>query len=97
MTTKEQLHHMVDEIDDEAVDELLEYGAWLGRETDVIDGAMLSEARAGSRRDPVRRVHLVGGPPPQARLVSYRLDLSKRAERYFDPLPMDAQRRIVAR
>jgi hypothetical protein len=34
MTTKEDLHHLVDQLDEEAADVLLEYAEWLAAEED---------------------------------------------------------------
>ena len=34
MTVKDDLHHLVDELDEAAADELLEYAQWLGAEQD---------------------------------------------------------------
>ena len=34
MTSKDDLHHLVDELDEEAVGELLEYAQWLAAEED---------------------------------------------------------------
>ncbi len=34
MTTKNDLHHLVDELDEAAADELLEYAQWLRAEED---------------------------------------------------------------
>ena len=36
MTTKDDLHHLVDELDEAAADELLDYAQWLQQPTDVI-------------------------------------------------------------
>jgi hypothetical protein len=34
MTIKDDLHHLVDELDEDAADELLEYAQWLAAEED---------------------------------------------------------------
>jgi hypothetical protein len=34
MTTKDDLHHLVDELDEDAVGELLEYAQWLSADED---------------------------------------------------------------
>ncbi len=34
MTTKDDLHHLVDQLDEAAADELLEYAQWLAAEED---------------------------------------------------------------
>lgn len=34
MTTREDLHHLVDQLDEAAADELLEYACWLAAEED---------------------------------------------------------------
>lgn len=34
MTVKDDLHHLVDQLDEEAADELLEYARWLATEED---------------------------------------------------------------
>jgi hypothetical protein len=34
MTTKDDLHHLIDQLDEEAADELLEYAKWLAADED---------------------------------------------------------------
>jgi hypothetical protein len=36
MTTKDDLHHLVDELDDDAVGELLDYAQWLSQPEDTL-------------------------------------------------------------
>ncbi len=47
MTTKDDLHHLVDELDDAAADELLDYAQWLRQPTDVLTDEERGRVEAG--------------------------------------------------
>jgi hypothetical protein len=47
MTTKDDLHHLVDELDAAAADELLDYAQWLREPTDVLTDDERARAEAG--------------------------------------------------
>lgn len=47
VTLKEELHTLVDALDDEAASELLDYAQWLGQDEDIATPGELARARAG--------------------------------------------------
>ena len=97
MTTKDELLHLVDELDEDAQAELLDSALWLAQPEDTLSPDELAGVEAGQNRDRPGRLRHARGPAPQAWLLSFEVRLSRTAARYLERLPRNAQKRIVDR
>jgi hypothetical protein len=80
MTTKDDLHHLVDELDEDAVGELLEYAQWLSADEDVAKRGRVDPGTRGRGRDRRGRLRHARGAAPQARSVSFAVRVAGPAE-----------------